>query len=43
MVPKKVAEQFGDASQGVPEVPDEVDDGLHAAPIAEETSEGNLP
>jgi len=37
-----IPKQFADASQRVPEVPEEVDDGIHAALIAEEASDGNL-
>ena len=38
-----VTKQFADTSQGVPEVPEEVDDGIHTPLIADEASEGNLP
>ena len=37
-----LAEQFAEASQCVPEVPEEVGDGIHAALIAENSSDGNL-
>jgi hypothetical protein len=37
-----VAKHLADASRRVPEVPEEVDDGIHAALIAEEASDGNL-
>jgi len=40
---QEVAEQLGDASKTVPRVPKEVEDGIHAALIAEESSDGNLP
>jgi hypothetical protein len=40
---QEVAEQFGDASQGVPEVPEEVDAGVHAPLITEGASDGNMP
>jgi hypothetical protein len=40
---QEVTEQFADACQQVPEVPEEVDDGIHAALIAEEASDGNPP
>jgi hypothetical protein len=36
-------EQLADASQGAPQVPQEIADGLHAPLLAEEASAGNLP
>jgi hypothetical protein len=36
-------EKLPDACQQVPEVPQEVDDGTHAALIARKVSDGNLP
>jgi len=39
---QEVSKQFTDAPQGVPEVPEEVDDRIHAPLIAEEASESNL-
>jgi len=38
---QQVAEQFDDASQCVPQVPEEIDDGVHTPLIAEEASEDN--
>ena len=40
---KQIAEQLNDASQGAPEAQEEAEDSIHAALIAEEASEGNLP
>ena len=40
---QEISKQFADASQGVPEVPQEVDDGIHATLIADETSDSNMP
>ena len=39
---QEVTEQLADASKTVPKVPEEVEDGIHAALIAEEASDGNL-
>jgi len=33
---------LADASKTVPKVPEEVEDGIHAALTAEESSDGNL-
>jgi hypothetical protein len=41
--PGPLTEQLADASHRVPEVPEEVDDGIHAALIADEASDGNPP
>jgi len=38
-----VTKQFADTSQGIPEVPREVDDGIHAPLTADEAYNGNLP
>jgi hypothetical protein len=40
---QEIAEQFADASQGSPQVPEGVDNDIHAVLIAEETPNGNLP
>jgi hypothetical protein len=39
---QEVAEKLADACQQVPEVPQEVDDGIHADLIAQKVSDGNL-
>jgi len=36
-----VTKKFAETSQGIPEVPEEVDDGIHAALIARKASDGN--
>ena len=38
-----IAEQRAEASRRVPEVLQEVDDGIHADLIARKVSDGNLP
>ena len=40
---QEVTEQFADASEGAPQVPQEIADGLHSPLLAEEASAGNLP
>jgi hypothetical protein len=40
---REVTEHLTDACQQVPEVLEEVDDGIHSHLIAEESSDGNLP
>ena len=40
---QEVTEQLPDASQGAPQVPQEVADGLHAPLLPEEAFPGNLP
>ena len=39
---QEVTEKFADASDRVPEVPEEVEDGIHVAPIPRKASDGNL-
>ncbi len=39
---QEVTNQLADAYQGVPKVPEQVDDGIHASGIAEITSDDNL-
>ena len=39
---QKVTEKLADASDRVPEVPEEVEDGIHVAPIPRKASDGNL-
>ena len=39
---EEVTGQFAEASQHVPEVPEEVDDGIHAASIPRKASDGNF-
>ncbi len=40
---QEVSRQLTDASQGVPEVPEQVDDSIHAPLIADEACNDNLP
>jgi len=37
-----LSKQLADASQGVPEVPEQVDDGIHASLIADKAGKRNL-
>ena len=39
---QQVAEQFDDASQRLPEVPEEVADSIHVAPVPQKAPDGNL-
>ena len=39
---QEVTNQLTDASQAIPKVPEQVDDGIHASAIAEITSDDNL-
>ena len=39
---QEVTKQLVDASQAIPKVPEQVDDGIHASAIAEITSDDNL-
>jgi len=39
---QEVTDQLTDASQGIPKVHEQVDDGIHASAMAELTSDDNL-